>query len=195
MSEQYLNGQESTGNGSPQDGPINGGLTDKLWYDELHSFPIPEKVMEAVKSCADIIGPQIPHSAKPVIFPPAYYYRHQGAAFATMLEETASWGLQDIVGALRDALVNFDGPEKVQFRTIQAALEREILRLDAIKTWAEKTVCYDPVVIRNVLAALEEYPELDPNGTADEEACEEEPGNGKAEMCCETEQEEARVAQ
>ena len=122
-----------------------GGATKEMVTEisrgDLHPFPIPEKIMR----CVQRLRPLIREPWSPRGIPTFHNHYENAPSWVTPLENSIM-RLKIVSSALGSVSSQLDCFEAESIQVASMALEREILRLEAIWEWARVVWEFDPAV-------------------------------------------------
>ena len=131
MSEDYLNT------------PANATeMVTEISRGDHHPFPIPEKTMGRVQRLTSLI--REPWYLQGI---PTFHNHYENAPSWVTPWENSIMRLRIVSSTLDSVSSQFDCSEADSIHVASMALEREILRLEAIWEWAREVWEYDPVIL------------------------------------------------
>ena len=117
-------------------------MVTEISADDQHPFPIPRETMERVRKLQNLIRPVGDcHNWK------TFSSGDRGVPALLTNWEASQIRLGGICESLHNASWQIDGDDGVMIRALVLALEREILRQDALRDWGQETLKYDPAIV------------------------------------------------
>ncbi|MGO9572599.1 MAG: hypothetical protein ACLP5H_34215 [Desulfomonilaceae bacterium] len=116
-------------------------MVTEISANDQHPFPVPRETMERVRKLQNLIRPVGDcHNWK------TFSSGDRGVPALLSNWETSQIRLGGICESLHNASWQIDGADGVMIRALVLALEREIIRQDALRDWGQETLKYDPAI-------------------------------------------------